>query len=168
MPDDVEEFLAQRRYDEALERLLDRHEQQIYRMALLILRDAGLAEEATQEAFLKARRAFPRFDGRASVSTWLYTIARNTCLSALRRASRRRVTSLEDILEPAAPETPAADTELLRCVARLPESDRQVITLFYWEDRSVRDVARTLDLPEGTVKSQLHRARRALARMLEG
>ena len=167
MPADVEALLAQRRYDEALERLLDLHEQQIYRMALLILRDAGLAEEATQEAFLKAWRAFPRFDGRASVSTWLYTIARNTCLSALRRAARRRVTPLEDILEPAAAEMPAADEKLQRCMARLPEADRHVLTLFYWEDRSVRDVALALDLPEGTVKSQLHRARRALAKMLE-
>jgi RNA polymerase sigma-70 factor, ECF subfamily len=168
MPDDVPELLAQRRYEEALERLLDRHEQQIYRMALLILRDTGLAEEATQEAFFKAWRAFPRFDGRASVSTWLYTIARNTCLSALRRASRRRVTPLDDIVEPAAPEAPAADTELLRCIARLSEADRQILTLFYWQDRSVRDVGLALDLPEGTVKSQLHRARRALAKMLEG
>ncbi len=167
MPDDVPELLAQRRYDEALERLLDLHEQRVFRLAMLILRDAGRAEEVTQEVFLKIWRAFPRFDGRASVSTWLYTIARNTCLSALRHATRRRVTPLDDIVEPAAPDTPAADEALLRCIARLPAADRQVLTLFYWEDQSVRDVALALDLPEGTVKSQLHRARRALARMLE-
>ena len=88
MDDEVQRLLAARRYDEALERLLDQHERQVFRMAVMMLGgDAGRAEEATQDVFLKLWRALPSYDGRASPSTWLYTIARNTCLSAVRAES---------------------------------------------------------------------------------
>jgi RNA polymerase sigma-70 factor (ECF subfamily) len=70
-------------------------------------------------------------------------------------------------LEPAVSSTTPLSLEVEQCLMRLPEMQREVITLFYWEDRSVEDVARMLDLPEGTVKSHLHRARRALAAMME-
>ena len=56
---------------------------------------------------------------------------------------------------------------MAECLARLPEAQREAVTLFYFEDRSVAEVARMLDLPEGTVKSHLHRARRALGEMME-
>ena len=56
--------------------------------------------------------------------------------------------------------------QLHRCLAALPDVQREVITLFYLQEKSVKDVADLLDLPEGTVKSHLHRARRALAAML--
>jgi RNA polymerase sigma-70 factor, ECF subfamily len=59
------------------------------------------------------------------------------------------------------------DVELDQGLARLPETLRQVITLFYLQDRSVKEVAAMLDLPEGTVKSHLHRARRALGEMMK-
>ena len=69
--------------------------------------------------------------------------------------------------EPAAASTPTLDIPLDEYLSRLPEPQRQVIVLYYWEDRSVTEVATILDLPEGTVKSHLHRARRALAAMME-
>ena len=65
-------------------------------MALLMLQDRGRAKEVTQDVFLKVWRALPGYDGRASPSTWLYTIARNTCLSALRSATHRRTTPLDE------------------------------------------------------------------------
>jgi RNA polymerase sigma-70 factor (ECF subfamily) len=170
MDHEVQQLLERRRYDEALERLLDRHEQQVFRMAVMMLRDAGRAEEVTQDIFLKLWRALPDYDGRASVSTWLYTIARNSCLSAVRAEAYRRTRPLDDAPEPAAPATnrePALDAALAKGLEALPEIQREVITLFYLQERSVRDVAAQLDLPEGTVKSHLHRARRALGAMLE-
>ena len=95
MDDDVQRLLAARKYDEALERLLDQHERQVFRMAVMMLGgDAGRAEEVTQDVFLKLWRALPAYDGRASPSTWLYTIARNTCLSAVRAESYRRTAPL--------------------------------------------------------------------------
>ena len=129
-----------------------------------MLRDRGRAEDVTQDIFLKVWRALPSFDERrAALSTWLYRIARNTCLTALRNAAYRHAASLDAVVEPAT----AGDLALAQCVAALPDIERQVTTVFYWEDRSVRHVALALDLPEGTVKSHLHRARRALGEMLE-
>lgn len=167
MPEDVEQLLRERRYDRALERLLDRYQHKVYRMVLVMLRDAGRAEEVTQDIFVKLWRALPLYDGRAAVGTWLYTIARNTCLSALRAESYRRTSALTEAIEPSATSTIPLELSVEQCLARLPEVQRQVITLFYLQERSVSDVAAMLDLPVGTVKSHLHRARHALGEMME-
>lgn len=163
------ELVRQRRYAEAFEELLGRYQDKVYRLAFSFTRDRGRAEELTQDAFLKVWRALPRFDDRrASLSTWLYSVARNTCLSALRHDARRRTQPLDGAPEPAAraPESGAAPPGVQGVwgfVDHLPEAQRRVITLFYAEERSVSEVGRLLDMPEGTVKSHLHRARRALA-----
>lgn len=135
-------------------------------MAVSMLKDRGRAEEVAQDIFLKFWQLLPTYDGRAKPSTWLYAIARNACLSAVRAESYRRTVPIDDATEPAAPAM-AADWPLQRCLERLPEPQREIVTLFYFEDRNVGEVARMLDLPEGTVKSHLHRARRALAEMME-
>jgi RNA polymerase sigma-70 factor, ECF subfamily len=166
MSDDVQELLRSRKYDQAFERLLDVYEKKVFRMAAMMLRDPGRAEEVTQDVFLKLWRALPSYDGRAALSTWLYTIARNTALSAVRAASYRRTDPLETSPEPTAAALRPVDLALAECVDRLPDIQREVVTLFYFEDRNVGEVARMLDLPEGTVKSHLHRARRALAQMM--
>jgi RNA polymerase sigma-70 factor (ECF subfamily) len=166
MKGDVEHLVRARKYDQALERLLHDYQGKVFRMALVILRESGRAEEVTQDIFLKLWRALPAYDGRAAVSTWLYAIARNTCLSAVRAEGYRRTSALDDVPEPGASSNTPLQLSVDQCVARLPELQRQVITLFYLQDRSVSDVAAMLDLPEGTVKSHLHRARRALAEMM--
>lgn len=167
MDEDVRQLLQKRHYHQALERMLSRYEKKVFGMALSMLHDAGRAEEVTQDVFVKLWQALPAFDGRAAVSTWLYTIARNTCLTAVRAESYRRTSSLDELSPPAAPNTLVRDLELAQCLSRLPDTERQVIVLFYFQDRSVVEVARMLDLPEGTVKSHLHRARRALGEMME-
>jgi RNA polymerase sigma-70 factor (ECF subfamily) len=166
MDDEVQQLLRKRRYDEALEQLLDLYEEKIFRMALAMLRDAGRAEDITQDVFLKAWRALPAYDWRAAIGTWLYAIARNTCLSALRSESYRRTWPMTESIEPAVAGTTAIDIEVAECLAALPDVQRQVITLYYLQEKSVRDVSELQNLPEGTVKSHLHRARRALAGML--
>ena len=167
MGEDVRRLLQERRFDEALERLLDDYEHKVFRMAVTIIRDAGRAEEVTQDVFLKVWRALPTYDGRAAPSTWLYAIARNTCLSALRSESYRRTMALEDVPEPVARTMPVVEVEWDQYLSRLPDAQRQVVTLFYFEDKSISAVAEMLGIPEGTVKSQLHRARLALAEMME-
>ena len=87
MEDELRRLLRQGGYAEALERMLDLYQQKVFRMALAMLRDRGRAEEVTQDVFLKVWRALPGYDGRAAVGTWLYTIARNTCLTAVRAGS---------------------------------------------------------------------------------
>jgi RNA polymerase sigma-70 factor (ECF subfamily) len=136
-------------------------------MAVMMLNDAGRAEEVTQDIFLKLWQALPAYDGRAAPSTWLYAIARNTCLSVLRAESYRKVSSLAQVAEPSVSGSGPLRLELEQCLSKLPEMQREVITLFYLEEKSIEDVAQILDLPEGTVKSHLHRARRALGEIMD-
>jgi len=165
--EDVQNLLRRHRFASAFELLLDRYQQKVFRSVYSILKEAGRAEEVTQDVFLKMWQVLPDYDGRASLSTWLYTIARNTSLSALRAESYRKTLAMEDFQPPAANwEAGPQQLEIKQLVQRLPEVQQQVITLFYLQDRSVEDVAQMLDLPEGTVKSHLHRARRALADMV--
>jgi RNA polymerase sigma-70 factor, ECF subfamily len=166
MTGNVEQLVRARKYDQALEQILQEYQGKVFRMALVILRDSGRAEEVTQDIFLKLWRALPAYDGRAAVSTWLYAIARNTCLSAVRAEGYRRTSALDDVAEPGASSGTPLKLSVDQCVERLPDPQRQVVSLFYLQDRSVSEVAAMLDLPENTVKSHLHRARRALAEMM--
>jgi len=166
MPETVEHLLQERHYDRALEQLIDEYQNKVFRMALAMLRDSARAEDVTQDVFIKLWRALPLFDGRAAVGTWLYTIARNTCLSAIRSDGYRRTSALDESVEPWALSATPLALSVEQCLSRLPDVQRQVVTLFYMQERSVADVAAMLDLPEGTVKSHLHRARRALAVMM--
>lgn len=163
---DVRDLLDRRRYPQALERLLNLYGTKVYRMALMFLKDPGRAEEVAQDVFLKLWNVLPAYDGRASPGTWLYTIARNTCLTAARSEAYRTAVSIDASNEPSAPATVLKDVELAQCLDRLPDIQREVITLFYLQEKSVQDVALMLNLPEGTVKSHLHRARKALAALL--
>ncbi len=172
MPDDVQALIEKHRYGPAFERLVELYEVKVFRMAMMFLKDATRAEEVAQDIFLKLWQVLPAYDGRAAPSTWLYTIARNTCLSALRWDGHRKTRPLDSTTEPAVPGvTGGGDLlnriELERCLERLPEMQRDVITLFYLQEKSVDEVARMLDLPKGTVKSHLHRARTALAAMIK-
>src|SRR6266536_1791000 len=102
MDEDVQQLLQQRQYAEALQKLLDKYETKIFRMALVFLKNPARAEEVTQDVFLKLWQALPGYDGRASPGTWLYTIARNTCLSAQRSGSYRKTVPLDGSSEAAA------------------------------------------------------------------
>jgi RNA polymerase sigma-70 factor (ECF subfamily) len=167
MDDDIPPLLQERRYSDALEQLLNRYETKVFRMAVAFLRDPARAEEVTQEIFLKLWQALPDYNGSASLGTWLYSIARNTCLSAARSDTYRKTLALDEFREPAArPPAAIGDLELAQCIGRLPEIQRTVITLFYLQEKSVAEVALLLGVPEGTVKSHLHRARIALGEIM--
>ncbi len=161
-----------------LEGLMDRYRQKVLHLAVSIVRDPALAEDLSQTTFVKVWQALPKFDGRAALSTWLYTITRNTCLSALER--ERRIVPLEDFAEvadddgdpivfgtaQAGAETAgqaAAEYDVAKLLEQLPEPYRRVVVLFYLEDRSCEEVGELLSMPTGTVKALLHRGRKKLA-----
>jgi RNA polymerase sigma-70 factor (ECF subfamily) len=153
----------------AFERLLDEYRDKVFRLACALLQDEAAAEDATQEIFLKIWRALPDFRGDSSISTWIYAIARNTCLTRRRAAASHRAYSLDDVnAEEIAAEAPppAADSDLRGAIARLPEKYRRAMVLFYLEERSYQQVALAMDLPMGTVKTYLHRAKKELALLL--
>ena len=163
------ELVRAERRDEAIALLLPAFRRKVFGLAYSFLRDREAAEDVTQEIFIKVWRALPGFDGRASMSTWIYAIARNASLSALR--ARRPQSSLSDPEVLAAVESldpvPSADASvdraaIERLVAQLPTKQRQVIMLFYMEGASHEEVATMLGMPVGTVKTLLHRARARL------
>ena len=167
---DLLEAHRQRDYAAVLNGLMQRYRQKVVNLSFSIVRESALAQDMAQLAFMKLWGALPRFDGRASLSTWLYVIARNTCLAELR--SRGKWVSLDpdglDDIVVDAPERASVDaTEAAYDVARLlddlAEPYRRVVVLFYLEERSCESVAQLLGMPEGTVKSLLSRARKQLA-----
>jgi RNA polymerase sigma-70 factor (ECF subfamily) len=161
---DIQRMLLEQQPAPAFELLVDRYQQKVFRLAYSIMGDSASAEDVTQDAFVKMWQVLPEYDGRASPSTLLYTIARNTALSALRVATRRRTASLDCSGEVPAPSVDTvAQLETEQLVGRLPEAEQEVVRLFYLQDRNVDEVAQMLDMPIGTVKSHLHRARRRLA-----
>jgi RNA polymerase sigma-70 factor (ECF subfamily) len=161
-----------------LEGLMQRYRQKVLHLAVSILRDPALAEDMSQTVFVKAWQALPKFDGRASLSTWLYTITRNTCLTAVER--ERRIVPLEDVGDVADDDgdpmlfgtaqagvesagQAAAEYDVAKLLEQLPEPYRRVVVLFYLEDRSCEEVGELLSMPTGTVKALLHRGRKRLA-----
>jgi RNA polymerase sigma-70 factor (ECF subfamily) len=147
--------------------LVDRYRHRALEIALRILRSPEEAEEAAQDAFVRAWKALDGFRGEARFSTWLYRIVTRCALDGVRR--RRRHTEHETALEPETLESlpdpagrPGDAPRLERLLDELDAVPRAVIALFYLRDRSVNEIAEILDLPAGTVKTHLHRSRAAL------
>ena len=159
------------REQEAFERLVPAYRRRVFGLAFSILRDRAAAEDLAQEVFVKLWQALQRYDGRATLSTWIYAITRNASISALR--ARRPALSMsepavqEAVESLAAPAGPAAgDRALRRSIEALPEKQRQAVTLYYLDERPVEEVAEMMGLPANTVKTHLHRARASLAAAL--
>jgi RNA polymerase sigma-70 factor (ECF subfamily) len=169
---DIVELLRKAGRDRAFEELLHRYEGKVYRLCCALLRDRAQAEDAAQESLLRVWKALDRYDGRASLSSWIYAITRNRCLTALEK--RRSLDSLDEMGEEAESGLPATAQpcdarreQLLALVALLPERLRRALVLYYYEEHSVSAVALMLGCPQGTVKTMLFRARAALAEMLK-
>jgi RNA polymerase sigma-70 factor, ECF subfamily len=167
---DIWQLVEARRYPGAFDKLLNRYGKKVYRLAYSFVWERAAAEDLTQEVFLKIWRALPRYSGEASFSTWIYVIVRNTCLTYLRNRAHRKTFSIEEQAVQAAADrarhTHPAGNERLDCanlLAVLSEEQRQIVTLYYLEGRSCEEVAEMLGIAPGTVRSQLHRARRRFA-----
>jgi RNA polymerase sigma-70 factor (ECF subfamily) len=166
---DVHECLRNGRFRDALALLLPRYRDKVFRLCVSILHDRAQAEDVAQDVFLRVWRALPGYAGQASLSTWIYAITRNACLSELRK--KRALVSIdmdedEYDAEIASLSTSDADdsatTSVAQLLDQLPERYRQAVTLFYMEDKSYEQTAASLGLPLGTVKALLHRARKKL------
>ena len=150
---------------EAFERLYRDHVGRIYAVSLRMVADAALAEELTQEAFVRAWRKLGSFRGTSAFGTWLHRLAVNVTLDALRARQRWRERFSEEQPErpPAAPpKDPAGSLDLERSIAELPPRARAVFVLHDVEGYKHREIARLLDLSVGACKAHLHRARRRL------
>lgn len=122
-------------------------------------------DDLVQETFARAWRAWDTFDGRASRSTWLVRIALHAGTDHRRRKRPDPNTPAVDRHEASAPDA-ALRTAVHEALARLPDDLRVTVVLFYFEEMTVAEVAAATEVPEGTVKTRLWRARRALAEAL--
>ena len=184
---DREALLAFRAGEEgAFDRLVTRHQDRIFRLARRLLSDPEAASDAAQETFVKAWRALPRFQGASRFSTWLTRIAINQCRNELRR--RRTVKHARPLsLDARVPGTEVlmgeglsargpqpwevargreVDAGIRAALGRLEPDAREVLLLREVEDLSYEDMAEVLDVPVGTVRSRLHRARADLRRRM--
>lgn len=170
----------------AFDVLVERHHRRVFRLAVRLLGDEEAALDAAQEAFVKAWRALPRFEGGSLFTTWLTRIAINQCRNEQRRRAtlkHGRPRSLDEPLDGAATTRldglAAADPavaersmgrelgeRLQSTLSSLPADDREVLLLREAEGLSYEDIAEVLDVPVGTVRSRLHRARAEMRRRL--
>jgi len=152
----------------AFEGLVRRWQGPLVNLAFRFCRDRGRAEEMAQEAFLRAYRSLDRWRREAAFSTWLFALATNLYCSELRRIPARMI-PLDAIAEPNDPraidgglEQADQDRAVRRAVLALPPKYRETLILFYFHDMDISTTARSLSIPEGTVKARLARGREML------
>ncbi|MGI6686782.1 MAG: sigma-70 family RNA polymerase sigma factor [Christensenellales bacterium] len=155
--------------EERISRIMTQYGRELKRMCYMYLKDQALAEDAVQDTFLKAYKALNDFREESSEKTWLMRIAVNTCKDYLRTAWFRRVDrrrTLDELPEQGhEPQMP--DPTVMQEIMSLSVKHREVILLRYYQEMEIADIAAALNLPEGTVKSRLARAREKLATKLE-
>jgi RNA polymerase sigma-70 factor (ECF subfamily) len=164
---------------DAFEVLMRQHNRMLFRTARAILRDDAEAEEALQDAYMKAYRALGQFRGDSKLSTWLVRIKANEALMRLRK--RTRTAEIEELHAAAVPEETAVKKEeqpenqaarkqlrglLESKIDALPEAFRTVFMLRGLEEFSVEETAAALDIPEATVRTRFFRARSLLREAL--
>jgi len=168
--------IIQRGETDAFEILVRRHEKTIFNLVYRMLGDYDDAAEVSQEVFLSAYRAIGQFRGDANFSTWLYRIALNHATTRRRTVSSRqqRTVPIDDMEPLSDPELGPAETlerkeireRVQLALNKLEPDDATMILLRALQDISYDEVARVLEIPVGTVKSRLHRARQALKTQL--
>jgi RNA polymerase sigma-70 factor (ECF subfamily) len=153
--------------DESAFRLLyERLAERVFRYAFSLLHNRHLAEEVAQETMVVVWRQAGKFEGRSKVSTWVFGIARFRALDLLRKEQRGARVPEPTLAEPD-PAPAIHDRErALGAIKTLPEEQREVVFLTFYEGLSYSEIAGMLGIPEGTVKSRMYYARRALAEAL--
>jgi len=152
--------------------LLQRYRTRVYSLALRILRQPEEAEEAAQDAFIRAFRSLDRFEGRSRFSTWLYRITYNSAISHAARLRRQPPTEELEEEEHRSDALPSdlriEQLELRDLVTDAIKVMRPeyavVLTLFYLQEQGYEEIAEITGMPLGTVKNRLHRARAQLRR----
>jgi RNA polymerase sigma-70 factor, ECF subfamily len=171
---------AQKGDPDAFAALVDEHQRYVYNLAFRVLKDENEALDLTQDTFVRAWTALPNFRGQSQFRTWLYRITTNLCYNRL-PGLRRSLTDLGDDVLPDLPETKETSSNPLReiesnearahvheAIDRLDAHYKLLIVMRYHDELSYEEIAGLLNLPLGTVKNGLFRAKEKLRRALEG
>jgi RNA polymerase sigma-70 factor (ECF subfamily) len=158
-----------------LRRLMDQYGDDVWKYAFVLTKDREQAKDIAQEVFIKAHYSIHTFRGQSSIKTWLFAITRNLSLNYLSSGYFRRILLFGNVKTPHS--TPSAEaafmgkqsaSEIWAIIMNLSHKLREVLVLDLEHDLSVQETAKLLNLPEGTVKSRLHRARKEVESRLKG
>src|SRR5688572_3650187 len=161
--------------ESAFQELVNRHKDLVFALIARTTPDRSRAEDLAQDVFLRVHRGLPYFRGEARLSTWIYRIVANVCVQE-QHGRPPATESLDDDRTDARRATSARDRQfsdlelrdrLEKAIARLPANYRLLIAAHYLQGVLYEDMAEAMELPLGTVKTQLHRAKRQLRRLLE-
>jgi RNA polymerase sigma-70 factor (ECF subfamily) len=163
--------------------LLERYQRPIFNFIYRFYGDYDLAEDLTQETFLRCYQFLKSYDQKRKFSTWLYTVARNLCIDHLKKSKSGREISLDQSL-PAVERKEAGrspevspqlkcirnqeDAKLLDALGELEPSRRMVLVLFYFQGLSYQEISEALSVPVSTVKIRIFRAKKSLLEKMKG
>jgi RNA polymerase sigma-70 factor (ECF subfamily) len=157
--------------------LVDRYKDMVFTLTLRMVRNREEAEELSQDTFIKVYRSLDRFREESKFSTWLYKIAYNTCLDRIRKNKRQQYTiAIDEHTEQEfatlsatfdAIEEKERKQMLQNCLDLLPGADSFLLTLIYFEEQSVKEIAKIMGVTSNHVKIKLFRSRKKLAAVLK-
>ena len=157
--------------EEAFAQIMEHYAPGVFTLIVRIIRNDEVAEELTQDVFVNVYRHINSFGGNSSFSTWLYRIAYNAAISHSRKQKhptlqidegRLQGVELNDVERMEAAKDDATIEALTKAIEQLDPTERALITLFYYEERSVAECAEIMAQSEGNIKVRLHRIRKKL------
>ncbi|MCP9767219.1 sigma-70 family RNA polymerase sigma factor [Lacihabitans sp. LS3-19] len=161
----------------AFEFIVDTYKDLVFSLTFKTLKNREIAEEAAQDAFLKIFRSLQKFNWDSKFSTWIYKITYNTCLDYIKKTkkdkdwvymedlSHQAINDIEHSLE--ALNEDEKNEKIQECILQLPSEDAFFITLYYFEDQSIDDISKILNMSQSNVKIKLFRCRKKLAVILK-
>lgn len=168
---------------EAFDELVSQYERQVFNFAYRISGNHDDALDVTQEAFIRVYHSIRTFRGDSNFTTWIYRIIKNVFLDMRKKSKSNRLVSLDESIEldensvmrqivderptpEQIVETRERDRKLQEAVSALPDYQKIIVTLYHVQHKSYEEIADIMELPIGTVKSRLNRARLALSELL--
>ena len=162
---------------QAFAALVDRYKDLVFTLALRMLKSREEAEEVSQDTFIKVYKSLGKFKGDSKLSSWIYKVTYNTCLDKIKKYKRsfntvaidelteNKVKSIESALDEL--EKKERNLAIQHCIEQLPGDDSFILTLFYFEELSIEEIAAIVDESKNYVKVKLHRSRKKLAGILK-
>lgn len=157
--------------------LVNQYKDLVFTLAYKMLKNKEEAEEVSQDVFIKIFNSLNKFKGESKFSTWIYKITYNTCLDKLKKSKKEnsviyiedfnehQVKSIENILESI--DEKERNQKIQECLQLLPSEEAFLLTLYYFDDQSIEDIAKVIDCNANNVKIKLFRSRKKLASILK-
>ena len=158
--------------------LVDRYKDLVFSLALKMVKNREEAEEVAQDTFIKVFKSLSQFKGDSKFSTWIYKVTYNTCLDRLKKQKREQqvvsidefntnqIKSIDNALDKM--ENEEREKAIQECIQLLPADDAFLLTLFYFEEQSLEEIAKVIRLTANNVKVKLFRSRKKLTTILRG